>query len=70
MDNSTYWEYLINKYENMSDEDFEKLVDELDQKNEPFLISENMNQNLAQTVPFLKNQIWRFMFLQTLKYKP
>ncbi len=42
MDNSTYWEYLINKYENMSDEDFEKLVDELDQKNEPFLISENI----------------------------
>ena len=57
MDNSTYWEYLIDKYEKMSDEDFEKLVDELDQRNEPFLISENMNQNLAQTVPFLKNQI-------------
>ena len=57
MNNSTYWEYLIDKYEKMSDEDFEKLVDELDQRNEPFLISENMNQNLAQTVPFLKNQI-------------
>ena len=43
--NDSGWQELFDKLNNMSEEEFEKLIDELDKLPEPFCIEDKENNN-------------------------